>query len=120
MTPSPADLARAEKIAKNVASLLNYVPRLADTNYAAVIQELSAALAEVSAEAYQDAISKCAVDAASYDKGFAAGAEAMRERAAKVCRNYPASMQKECADIGARIEMDIRALAILATERKNG
>ena len=46
------------------------------------------------------------------------GAESMRDRAGKVCRQYPASMQKECADIGARIELDILALPLLPEGEK--
>lgn len=48
----------ARGIAVNVASLLNYVPALADSNYAAVIEEIAATLREADAEGYRRAEDK--------------------------------------------------------------
>lgn len=57
------------------------------------------------------------INSAAYDAGFKAGAEAMRERAAKKCEEYSATLSKADCPIGGILKPlwcanEIRALPV--------
>lgn len=73
----PTAIARG--IAVNVASLLNYVPALADSNYAAVIEEIATALREYVIKINLKTAEDC------YAEGFAAAKEKAAGIAEEIC-----------------------------------
>jgi flagellar biosynthesis/type III secretory pathway protein FliH len=76
MTPSRKAVT-AEELAKRVASLLNYEPRLADSNYAAVITEIAEQIKLAQEEGYQKGITLNVTPMVheAYQKGFAEARE---------------------------------------------
>lgn len=99
MTPTE----RAQKIAKLVTSLLNYEPRLADTNYSAVVEELKIAFEAAQAEAYDRGrdISLLEDRKRIYAEGFCAALDKAKEI---VSKEIPGARSNSYGFVAARYE----------------